>query len=385
MARHAIDKRGAVRLSTFGLALVVTFFVTAVPAVSSSAGGTAPAAAKPVIGKPVTVPAKPLAGKRFTVSFKVTRSDTGARLTRGRMICDPSIVGKVLRHQESFKRGVARLSFVIPADANGKVLKVKVTIKSGKRSGTKVARFRVASAAAPSLSIGDVSAMEGNSGTTTWAFPVTLSVAASQPVTVSYATSDGSATAPADYAAASGMLTFRPGEKAKAVPVTVVGDLLVEPNETFTVTLSSPVNASIAKATATGTIENDDTAVPVTAGSYKGLIDGNFLFFDVVDRYVTGFRTNYLREDCGSGLYVYGTLDFGSMRFPIAADATFRFVGDESGTIDNDPATFHFEVAGIFSGTTASGTLLGSSEFDYAGSHYTCSSGLKPWTASLQP
>jgi hypothetical protein len=46
---------------------------------------------------------KAIAGKRFTVAFRVTRSDNGAALTVGRMICDPSIQGKVLAHAEQFK------------------------------------------------------------------------------------------------------------------------------------------------------------------------------------------------------------------------------------------------------------------------------------------
>ena len=76
------------------------------------------------------------------------------------------------------------------------------------------------------------------------------------------------------------------------------------------------MGATIAVGTATGTITNDDTQVPITPGAYKGLIDGNFLFLDVVDRYVTHFRSNYIRMDCGSsGYYVYGSLDWGDSRF----------------------------------------------------------------------
>jgi hypothetical protein len=106
---------------------------------------TAPPAApaKPVIGKPKAVPPTPTAGKRFTVSFAVTRSDNGEPLTSGRMICDPSVVGKTIRHAESFKGGTARLSFVVPRAAKGKLLKVKVTIKNGYRATTKIATFKV--------------------------------------------------------------------------------------------------------------------------------------------------------------------------------------------------------------------------------------------------
>jgi hypothetical protein len=98
---------------------------------------------KPVIGTPVTSPLAVVAGKRLTVSFRVTRSDTGAPLTAGRMICDPSVAGKVLPHAESFKGGTARLAFVVPKTAKGKQLKVKVTIKTATQSATRVATYRV--------------------------------------------------------------------------------------------------------------------------------------------------------------------------------------------------------------------------------------------------
>ena len=86
----------------------------------------------PVIGKPVMTPTRVMAGKRVTVTFPVTRSDAAQPkpLTSGTMVCDPSIGGKVIPHAESFTNGVARLSFVVPKTAKGKLLKVKVTIKA---------------------------------------------------------------------------------------------------------------------------------------------------------------------------------------------------------------------------------------------------------------
>lgn len=98
---------------------------------------------KAVIGAPTATPSKPIAGKQFTIVFPVTRSDNGAVLTKGTMICDPSVSGKVLRHAEQFKSGKARLAFAIPKAAKGKPLKVKVTIKVGAQSTTRVATFRV--------------------------------------------------------------------------------------------------------------------------------------------------------------------------------------------------------------------------------------------------
>lgn len=104
---------------------------------------TAKAAVKPRIGAPTTTPGRAVAGKRFAVAFPVTRSDTGAPLTSGRMTCDPSVQGTVIGHVEQFKGGVARLSFTIPKTARGKLLKVKVTIRLGSQSTARAAAFRV--------------------------------------------------------------------------------------------------------------------------------------------------------------------------------------------------------------------------------------------------
>jgi hypothetical protein len=105
---------------------------------------------KAVIGAPSASPAKAVAGKRLTVAFPVRRSDNGKPLKTGTMICDPSVAGKVIPHAERFKDGTARLSFTIPASAKGKLLKVKVTIKVGKQSTTRIATFRVSAPSAPS-------------------------------------------------------------------------------------------------------------------------------------------------------------------------------------------------------------------------------------------
>ena len=111
---------------------------------------------------------------------------------------------------------------------------------------------------APSLSVNDVTVTEGNSGTTSATFTVTLAPASGQNVSVGYSTADGTATAPADYAATSGTLTFAPGQTTRTATVQVVGDTLDELDETFTVNLSDAVNAAIADGTGLGTILDDD-------------------------------------------------------------------------------------------------------------------------------
>src|SRR5207247_1734948 len=111
----------------------------------------------------------------------------------------------------------------------------------------------------PTIAISDVSANEGNAGPTPFVFTVTLSNASSQTVTVQYATADGTATvADTDYIAASGTVTFLPGQTSQPVTVIVNGDTKFEPNETFFVNLTLPTNATISDGQGQGTIVNDD-------------------------------------------------------------------------------------------------------------------------------
>ena len=106
----------------------------------------------------------------------------------------------------------------------------------------------------PELEISGGAASEGE----TMGFAVTLSGSTARTVTVDYATTDGSATAGADYGSVSGTLTFAPGESSATVSVDIVDDETYEPDETFVARLSSPVNAAIATGEATGTILDDD-------------------------------------------------------------------------------------------------------------------------------
>jgi len=134
---------------------------------------------------------------------------------------------------------------VTVSDDDGGSTQASVTLQSG----------------APVLSIADTNAAEGaetSSGTAT--FTVTLTPATTQPVTVRYQTAAGTATETSDFFGTGGTLTFAPGETTKTIPVQIRGDNSSEPDETFTVTLSNPTNATIGRATATGTILTDDLA-----------------------------------------------------------------------------------------------------------------------------
>ena len=112
----------------------------------------------------------------------------------------------------------------------------------------------------PTLSINDVAIPEGNTGTTTATFTITRAGVTASPSSVQYATVAGSATAGTDYVAVGPVTaTFAVGETSKTVAISVKPDTVLEPDETFSVKLSSPTGGAIGDDTGLGTILNDDT------------------------------------------------------------------------------------------------------------------------------
>ncbi len=113
---------------------------------------------------------------------------------------------------------------------------------------------------APSIVINDALVPEGDSGTTLAPFTLSLSAPSGQTVSVGYATADGTASAGTDYVGLSATAVFPPGSTTSPLAVTVNGDRVFEPDETFSVNLASPQNATIADGQGVGTIGNDDNA-----------------------------------------------------------------------------------------------------------------------------
>jgi hypothetical protein len=113
------------------------------------------------------------------------------------------------------------------------------------------------------LSVSDTSVPEGDSGSSNATLQVTLSAPSAAQVSVSYATANGTATAGSDYTATTGTLSFAPGATSGAIQVPVLGDTTPEPVETFSVTLSAPVSATLGDATAIATIVDDDGGAPL--------------------------------------------------------------------------------------------------------------------------
>jgi hypothetical protein len=135
----------------------------------------------------------------------------------------------------------------------------------------------------PAVSVSDVVVTEGNSGTATATFTVSLSsaVPAGGQVQVTFATADGTALAGSDYVALPPTtLTFTAGQTSKTVTVTVKGDTVVEPNETFLMNLTNPVGATLADSQGQGTIVNDDGSpsgppLPSLTVSEAPVVEGN--------------------------------------------------------------------------------------------------------------
>jgi len=126
------------------------------------------------------------------------------------------------------------------------------------------------------------SVVEGNSGTIDLVFTVARRGDTSGTVALDWSTTDGTATAGSDYAAASGQVVFDHGETQKSIGVTVYGDADAESHETVFVNFTVVAgNATLADESAPGTILNDDGAISVgDANAVEG--DESMYFVDSV-------------------------------------------------------------------------------------------------------
>jgi hypothetical protein len=114
----------------------------------------------------------------------------------------------------------------------------------------------------PCIRVTDVTVTEGNSGTRSAAFEIKLAPAASYQMTIHYRTGGGSARAGADYSSRSGSVSFQPGESTKVVSVPVLGDVVDEPNETFSLEITSAGGGQIQDGRGQATIADDDPSQP---------------------------------------------------------------------------------------------------------------------------
>ena len=181
------------------------------------------------------------------------------------------------------------------------------------------------------LSISNVTQVEGDTGTQSFLFTVSLGsgVTSAGDITFDWSTADDTATAPADYVAVpvtGAMLAA--GNNSMTVTVVVNGDQVVEGDESFTVNLSNAVGATILDGTATGTITDDDTAqVSITNGSDGAEPNSNGYFTVSLG---TGFSSD---TDTVVSFTVNGTATNGNDYANIISSVTIP-AGSNSATID---------------------------------------------------
>src|SRR5207245_3592051 len=128
--------------------------------------------------------------------------------------------------------------------------------------------------ATPKLRVADTTVAE-NDPAGHARFLVTLSAPSAGTVTVKASTAAGTATSGTDFTAVTNQtVTFLPGELLEVVTVDVTDDNTTEPDETFTLNLSAPTGATVARAQGTATILDDD-GIPAISIDDASVIEGN--------------------------------------------------------------------------------------------------------------
>jgi uncharacterized protein (TIGR03790 family) len=233
--------------------------------------------------------------------------------------------------------------------------------------------LRVSPNEVPTISISDVTVTEGNTGTTGAVFNVSLSAASAQTVTVKYQTASGTAASPADYTAVPPTtLTFAPGQTSLPVTVQVKGDLLDEPNETFSVNLSAPTNATVADASGLGTITDNDPAPSLRVNRvavtevYPGTVNANF----TVSLSAKSAQTVTVKCQTTNGTAVapadYTALPLNTLTFTPGQTSLPVTVSVKGDLLDETNETFNLVLSAPVNATLAvsqgTGTILDSNE-----------------------
>jgi len=154
-----------------------------------------------------------------------------------------------------------------------------------------------------SASISDATIGEsGGSVTVT----VTLSGSSADPISMTYNSSDITATAGLDYSTATGTLNFPAGTTSQTITIAILNDVAVEGNETFQISLTDPVNVSILDAIGTVTIVDNDGGLSVTTSGGTESCD------DFVEFTISGAVNSFLTLELVNGTAIGSGQDFGS-------------------------------------------------------------------------
>jgi hypothetical protein len=156
----------------------------------------------------------------------------------------------------------------------------------------------------PRVSVADVSIEEGNNGVKALYFTVSLSETHSANISMAYRTLDGTAKSGSDYRGVSGLLVIPAGVQTGTIRIDILGDTIIEDNETFTLKLEAASQATIVDDTAIATIRNDDTEQGISIAD-GGVMEGNTgrksMFFSVsLAQPSTSFITIYYATQNGS-------------------------------------------------------------------------------------
>jgi subtilisin family serine protease/subtilisin-like proprotein convertase family protein/ribosomal protein L28 len=249
---------------------------------------------------------------------------------------------------------------------------------------------------APTLAIAATNAnqTEGNSGSKAFTFTVTRAVNTTGANNVNWAvTGSGTSAANAtDFVGGvlpSGTVSFAAGETSKVITVNVQGDTTVEPNENFTVTLSNPTNgATITTATAVGTIQNDDVAVPTlaiaatNANQTEGNSGSKAFTFTVTRAVNTTAANNVNWAVTGSGTsaanatdFVGGVLPSGTVSFAAGETSKVITVNVQGDTTVEPNENFTVTLSNPTNGATiTTATAVGTIQNDDGGTSVTLAS-----------
>jgi hypothetical protein len=167
--------------------------------------------------------------------------------------------------------------------------------------------------APPTVALGDIALREGDDGSAVARFPVMLTTPSAIPVSIDFATSNGTAQAGSDYVATNGTLTIPAGEAAGTIDVRLVADRQPETlYERFFVNVGSPVDCTLSNTLAACAIEDDDIDSVVSAWSYRMKITlgdytgsetlTNFPVLVKLDESMTGFRYGQFASVAGDDL-----------------------------------------------------------------------------------
>ena len=221
----------------------------------------APRAWQDIGGQRIPVSARFVVDSNKTVGFALGSYDTTQALT-----IDPVLTYSTFLGGSADDEGHA-----IAVDASGAAYVAGFTVSSnfptasprqGTSGGGSDAFVAKLSQPTVQLSAATLSVSEAAGSA---AVNVTLSAAAPVPVTVNYATSNGTATAGSDYTAQSGTLTFAPSQTSQSISVPISDDNIDEPNETFSIALSTAVGARLGTPNSTTVTITDDDPVPTVS------------------------------------------------------------------------------------------------------------------------